>query len=145
MTQILAITSLNYAKLMHSGKTKAAICLLSKVNKGNVFHVNDTINPGQTVYDILINKHPKGQSTQPEALIQDNDHNTGATPSVHPILYECIAASAIQATTLHTFRAVGPSGCHAHEWRRWCTSFQSISTDLCHSLAKLAIRLWFLR
>ena len=135
-------TSRSFAKLMHSGKTKAAIRLLSDVNKGSVLHLNDTVNPGgQTVYDTLISKHPKGQPTQPEALLQDNDHDTGATPPIHPILFDSIDASAIRAAALCTFGAAGPSGVDAHEWRRWCTSFQSTSIDLCHSLAKFAIRL----
>ena len=43
--------------------------------------------------------------------------------------------------TLHTDGAAGPSGLDAHAWRRLCTSFYSASSDLCHSLAKLAKRL----
>ena len=122
---------------MTSGKTKAALRLLSDQDKGRVLHLNDSVNLGeQTVRDVPITKHPAGQLTLPETLIQDHESTT-----IHPILFESIDASAIRSATLHTDGAAGPSGLDAHAWRRLCTSFHSASNDLCHSLAKLAKRL----
>ena len=52
-----------------------------------------------------------------------------------------LGAESIQAASLCTTGAAGPSGIDTHSWRRLCTSFKSASLELCHSLALLARRL----
>ena len=124
--------SRNFSKLMMSGKTKAALHLLSDQYKSRVLHLNDSANIGEQRV-CLSPKHPAGQPALPETLIQNHESTT-----IHPILFESIDASTIRSAALHTNGAAGPSGLDAHAWRRLCTSFHSASNDLCHSLAKLA-------
>ena len=68
-------------------------------------------------------------------------NTTTEPPIVHPVVFEAIDATSIKRAALHTDGAAGPSGIDARGWRRLCTSFQSASDDLCHSLALLARRL----
>ena len=42
---------------------------------------------------------------------------------------------------MHTHGAAGPSGVDAYAWRRFCSSFQGASTDICNALAAVARRL----
>ena len=124
----------SFAKLMLEGKTKAALRLITEQDKGGFLHLNNVVQIGsaepQTVLDILRQKHPVSQPAHPDALLQAPD-----TPNtVHSVLYDRIDAAAIRS-------AAGPSAIDACGWRRMCTSFQTSSDELCHSLALLARRL----
>ena len=125
----------SFTNLMFQGKTKSAIRLLTEGSKGGVLHLNDKVDGQRTVREILVDKHPAGQPTHPEALIEDEP------AEVHLALFEAIDASMIRSTALRVSGAAGPSGIDALGWRRLCTSFKSASFDLCHSLALTAKRL----
>ena len=126
---------------MFEGKTNAALRLLSQRGNGGVLHVNDPIDhddaESQTVLDILKSKHPSPQPATPEAVLP----NSSETPQLLPVVFDQIDAKSIRSAALRTKGAAGPSGIDAHCWRRLCTSFKSVSNDLCHSLALLARRL----
>ena len=130
-----------FANLMFQGKTKAAIRLLTTQSKGGVLHLNDLLpssdNATQTVRDVLIAKHPPGSPADPSILLPTDEGPT----TVHPVLFDRIDAVAIRDAALRTEGAAGPSGIDASGWKRMCTSFQSSSNELCHSLALLARRL----
>jgi len=44
-----------------------------------------------------------------------------------------ITGEAVREAALHTHGAAGPSGVDAYAWRRFCSSFQGASTDLCNA------------
>ncbi len=53
---------------MFQGKTKAALRLLSDQSNGGVLHLDDQVEEGKKVRDILIEKHPPGQSVHPNTM-----------------------------------------------------------------------------
>ena len=66
-----------FVRLMLQGKVKAALRVLDTQGKSGVLPLNRTVpssgaQPGaqQTIHDILIQKHPPGQPTYPETLLQ---------------------------------------------------------------------------
>ncbi len=59
----------------------------------------------------------------------------------HPVIFESIYAATIRSAAMHITGAAGPSGLDAHGWRRLCTSFKEVSTDLCRNLALTARRI----
>ena len=130
----------SFSNLMFACNTKAALRLITEQNKGDVLSLDDTVNlPNtsvKTVRELLIEKHPPCRPAIKEILIP-----TEAPPQVHPIIFEAIDVSAIRSASLRTQGAAGPSGLDAHCWRRLCTSFKEASNDLCHSLAKVAVRI----
>ena len=135
-------TPRSFANLMFSGKTEAALGLLSNTHtrKGGVLLSTDLSDPNNpsspTVLETLKKKHPPGRPIQPSALI-----GVGDPPPAHPVLFDRVDAGTIKSAALNTKGAAGPSGLDAHSWRRLCTSFHSASHELCHSLAMLARRL----
>ena len=62
----------SFANLMFSGKYKAASDLLCNSENGGVLHLNDPSHPrdlgSPTVRDVLISKHPTGQSVNARIL-----------------------------------------------------------------------------
>ena len=136
--------SRSFANFMFAGKTKAALDLLSQVQKGGVLHLDDPSDPNHpgspTVRDVLNSKHPKGQQAHAECILPS------APQDAHPVIFDSIDANAIRSAALWTTRSAGPSGVNAHRWRRLCTTFKGASTDLCNSLALVAkmlcISLW---
>ena len=130
--------SQTFAKLMFSGKTAAAMQLLSSApGKGGVLHLDDTIPGSGKVYDILKSKHPVAAPLHSEALLSDD----AASTPVHPVIFDALDGPVIKAAALRTSGAAGPSGIDAHGWRRLCSSFCSASEELCSSIAILARRL----
>ena len=127
-----------FANLMFSGKTHAALQLLSKNGRGGILHLDESVdNNGslQSVKDILKSKHPSSQPSTPDSKI------SGVPPEVHSVIFDPIDSSLIRSTALRVHGAAGPSGLDAYDWRRLCTSFQSASTTLCQALALSAKRL----
>ena len=53
-------------------------------------------------------------------------------------MFESIDASMLRSAALRTTGVAGMSGLDAISWRRLCTSFKSVSIDLCHVLAMTA-------
>ena len=124
---------------MFARKTKAALDLLSCSEKGDILHLADHSDPtdhdSPSVRDILISKHSPGQRAHPECISSSLPEET------HPVVFESIDANAIRSASLRTTGSSGPSGLHAHEWRRLCTAFGGVSTGLCSALAQVAKRL----
>ena len=129
------------SNLMFKGKVSAALDLLKQKGKGGVFHTGDLTNQDDpsspTVLDILKSKHPPPQPATTDALT----HDSLDPPEVHPVIYDNIDAKPIRTAALNTRGATGPSGLDAHCWRCLCTSFHSVSWELCHSLALFVRRL----
>ena len=130
----------SFANLMFVGNTKAALRLITEQNKGEVLRLDDLVNTPnsspQKVRDILESKHPSAQPPHPDSVIP-----TEVPPPIHPIVFDALDTATIRTAALHTNGAAGPSGLDAHCWRRLCSSFSGASNELCHSLAKVAIRI----
>ena len=135
-----------FSRLMLQGKVNAALRLLSRDENGGVLSLDDLITTGigqngeavqQTTRDVLMEKHPEGKPVPDDSLL-----DTNSTNHCHdPIIFEQITGEAIKQAALHTHGAAGPSGVDAYAWRRFCSSFQGASTDLCNALAAVAKRL----
>ena len=108
---------------MFQGKVKAALWLLPEQNKGTVLRINEPVGTGtdRTGRDVLIDKHPAGQTAQLDA-ITDNE-----SPDIHPVLFESLYAARIRSAALHASGAAGPTGLDALGWRQLCTSFKPAS------------------
>ena len=109
-----------FANLMFVGKTKAALDLLSRAQKGSFLHLNDPSDPNNpdspTVY-ILKSKHPQGQYAHAECIIPSIPQD------VHSVVFDSIDGNAIHSTALRTTGSAGPSGLDVHEWRHLCAAF----------------------
>ena len=124
---------------MFMGKCKAALDLISNVEKGGILHLNDPADPDNptspTVREVLISKHPPAKPAHPNCILTDEPDNP------HPIIFESLDGSIVRSAALRVSGAAGPSGLDAHEWRRLCTSHKAASRDLCASLATVARRI----
>ena len=87
--------------------------------------------------DILMDKHPPGERAPSDALIDPSN----SSQCYDPIIFEQITGEVVKQAALHTHGAAGPSGVDAFAWRRFCSSFQGASTDLCNAMAAVARRL----
>ena len=130
--------SRSFANLMFQGKTAEAIQLLSDNEKGKVLHLDDLVESGVSVKDVLKCKHPVKQPVDFECVAQSRLNNTS---DFHPIIFDQIDAGLIRKISLQSKGAAGPSGIDAYFWRRLCTCFYRVSDDLCHSVAAVALRL----
>ena len=130
-----------FANLMFRGDISGAINLLSSKDCSKVLHASDHIDTGSgdstTVLDALKEKHPPASPVNINALIDPGGH----PEEIHPVIFDQITAQSIRQAALHTKGAAGPSAFDALQWRRLCTSFKSVSSDLCHSLALIARRI----
>ena len=131
-------SSRTFAKLIFQGKIKSAVRFITENNGGGVLSLNDrTDEDGQTVLDVLREKHPSSAAVDPEALIGNNT----SPYEVHPVLFDQITGDAVRQAALRTEGSAGPSGVDAAGWRRMCTSFHRESQDLCSAIAATARRL----
>ena len=128
---------------MLQGKVNAAMQLVTRDANGGVLSLDDLIpieigqnrEPiQQTTQDILLEKHPKGKPATDDTLLDVSSINH----CHNPIIYQQITGEAIRQASLRTYGAAGPSGVDAYAWRRFCSSFQGASTDLCNALAAVA-------
>ena len=92
----------------------------------------DIVN-GKTVLEILQEKHPERRPLNPDVLSQSESPHT----DFHPIVFEGINASLVCSSALKVKGSAGPSGLDAHQWRRFCTSFDHYSDDLCDAVAAI--------
>ena len=129
-----------FDKYMTTGRISSAIRCLSDEVKGGNLSTTEKITVGgktRTVLDILHEKHPKSQPCNPAFIEQDPSN---ALP-YHPQIFERINAACIRKSAMKTNGSHGPSGLDSQEWRRLLTSFKDSSSDLCKTIAKLAIRI----
>ena len=126
--------SQRFTEPMGKGKVKEATGLISDGGSAKVLPMNDQVDKHRTVYDVLLEKHPAGGELQ-----QDIDSKpTGRR--VHPVIFEITGLSIMEAA-LHTEGSAGPSGLDAYAWKRMCSSFKKLSTDLCTAVAMTARRM----
>ncbi len=120
---------------MFQGRCNSAFRLLAaEENPGGVLKENDKLPSGETVLDVLRDKHPKAQSPNEEATLTQP-----TTPN--PVIFDCVDADLIRHSAKQTRGSAGPSGLNAHAWRKLCCSFRDASDDLCNALASVARRL----
>lgn len=133
-----ALTARRFSKMMMGGRVRAALKLLSSNSDAGLLRLDETVDDssGETVRDVLEDKHPDPQPIHPEVLLGDADND-----SFHPIVFDNITAESIRTAALHTQGAAGPSGLDALSWRRLCTAFGQKSNDLCAALAAVARRI----
>jgi hypothetical protein len=126
--------SQRFSDLMKRGKLKQAMRLISKGDT-KVLPLDDLVDEAHTVRDVLMEKHPNGQSLHQEAISHPVESST------HAIIYDEIDGAAILKSALKTEGGAGPSGLDAYAWKRMCSSFQKVSSDLCAALAACAKRI----
>ena len=124
---VILSVSRHFTILMHNGKTKDAIHLLSDQEKRGVLHLND--HPGgKLVRDILISKHSLHKIFTLYKHIPEDHTSASESPKA-----SCNAAA------IPSFWAAGPSGLDTRDWRRLCTSLNSAFNNLCYSLFTFTI------
>ena len=106
--------------MMMKGRVRAALRFLSDNSDKGLLSLNDTVGDasGNTIRDVLEEKHPCPGPVHPEALVEDRDDD-----NFHPVIYDGITAESIRTAALQTQGAAGPSGLDALNWRRLCTAF----------------------
>ena len=124
-----------FASMVHDGKVKSALRLLSEDSSGGVLHLEDRIGDN-SVLDLLRYKHPVAEPLHDDAVITGDP-----PPQPHPVLFHCLNRDAVRRAALHTHGAAGPSGVDADGWRRMTTAFSGASDELCDSLANCARRI----
>ena len=126
--------SRRFAELMGQGKVKEATRLISDGGSAKVLLMNDQVDEHRTVYDVLFKKHPAGGELQHDIVSKPTGRR------VHPVIFEITGLSIMEAA-LHTEGSAGPSGLDAYAWKRMCSSFKKLSTDLCTAVAMTARRM----
>ena len=122
----VASTARRFSKMMMEGRVRADLRLLPDNSDKGPLSLNDTVDDtsGNTVRDVLEEKHPRPGPVHPEALVEGRDDD-----NFHPIIYDGITTESIRTAALQTQGAAGPSGLDALNWRRLCTAFgQSLMT-----------------
>lgn len=130
---------------MSEGKVKSALDLLSDTSSGKRLSLDHPADPnilsGRLVRDVLIDKHPPPGKINPSSILLNNDLLTSPDHFPHSVIYDDINGDLIKRIALQCRGAAGPSGIDAAGWRRMCSSFKGVSSDLCHALARVARRL----
>ena len=118
---------------MFHRKTKAALQLLTEKYTGYPLQLDELeIHLQRRSGIFLSDKHPGGLPADSDSIVSDEP------PPVHLVIFDSLDTSCIRSVTLHTEGAAGPSGIDALGWRRMCTSYKSVSNELCQSLAATA-------
>ena len=125
-----------FSKLVFEGRIRSALRFLSD-NHAGVLNLDDNVDENHTVLDVLRDKHPPARPLQAEALVTSSYD----PPDVHPVLFERLTGPSVRAAALRGQGAAGPSGVDAAGWRRMCSSFHRVSSDLCDALAAVGRRL----
>ena len=126
-----------FAHLIFHGKIKATMRFLTEQSRGSFLPLSTPVGES-TVFDELIRKHPDPSPITPTSLVTSN---TTSFQGCHPIIFDYLNGDLICRTAVRVEGSAGPSGVDALGWRRLCTSFQTASSDLCHSLASVARRI----
>ena len=119
------------------GKVKAAIKFLAS-SEASILSIHDklqttgTQDSTETVLDELKAKHPPKHDVNPDIVLSERERD------FHPVIFDCLDAEVIRKVALKTQGGAGPSGADASFWKRICTSFQTVSDELCASMALVA-------
>ena len=131
----------SFSNLMMVGKVKAALRLITNHSKGGLLPLDSLVattdSSPETVRQSLLKKHPPGEPLKPSAICTPDP----TTLEPHHVIFDQIDGSLIRTVALRTEGAAGPSGIDASGWKRLCTSFRTLSVDLCNALALLARRI----
>ena len=131
----------NFGKMIEHGKVRSALQYLSRKITGDILHLDDMIPTGspnseptlQSIQDVLQDKHPAGNLPDPSSRLPS---------SLEPnLIFENLNADSIHHAAMHTHCSAGPSGLDSFAWRRLCSSFRSVSHDLCSAVAAVGRRL----
>ena len=126
-TRSSAATS--FAERMYHGRTKEALELLKGNERGGTLNMFDLIPSGsgdvRYVRDVLLEKHPPGQPTHPDSLLQNE------TPPIHPVIFDSIDSDLIRTATLRTSGSAGLSGLDARVWRRIYAHAMTLLPETC--------------
>ena len=112
------------------GKVKAAMKFLAS-SEASILSIHDklqttdTQDSTETVLDELKAKHPPKHDVNPDIVLSERERD------FHPVIFDCLDAEAICKAALKTQGGAGPSGADASFWKRICTSFQTVSDELC--------------
>lgn len=91
----------SFADLMLKGKYKAALYLISDVEKGGILHLSDPVDPDNltstTVREVLISKHPQAQPAHSSCIPDEEPQN------LHPIIFKSLDVSVICSVALSCF------------------------------------------
>ena len=126
-----------FSKLMKMGKVKAAMKFLAS-SEASILSIHDklqttdTQDSTETVLDELKAKHPPKHDVNPDIVLSERERD------FHPVIFDCLDAEVIHKVALKTQGGAGPSGADASFWKRICTSFQTVSDELCASMALVA-------
>ena len=126
-----------FSKLMKMGKVKAAMKFLAS-SEASILSIHDklqttgTQDSTETVLDELKAKHPPKHDVNPDIVLSERERD------FHTVIFDCLDAEVIRKVALKTQGEAGPSGADASFWKRICTSFQTVSDELCASMALVA-------
>ena len=131
-----ATSARTFARLMEVGNVKAAIRMVSDGPTQGSLSLNSTQPDGRTIKEHLLEKHP-ARAEPISAAIQA----TSPEQEPHQVIFNAIDGALIRSITLRTTGSAGPSGLDSAAWRRLCSSFGTVSNDLCNAIANLAKRI----
>ena len=123
-----------FDKYMSTGKFFNAIRSFTEEAKWGVLSLTTKL----TRFDILREKYPEPGKAYLNYLVV-NEHLISLP--YHQSTFEELIASMVRKVCMNRHGSHGTSSLDANKWRRLLTSFKSSSTDLCKTIAKLAIRI----
>ena len=129
-----------FAKLMMTGKVKAALRYLADNQNAGLVSLDEMASENMTVREILQEKHPPPKEVHADALLSTS--NTVSNPT-HPVVFESITGDTIRSTALQTQGSAGPSGMDVAGLRRLLTRFNRDSKYLCDAVVVLCLLLVF--
>ena len=101
-------TARTFAKLMMEGKVRAALRIITDNNGTGTLLLDKVVDPdnnnAETVYDVLLKKHPPKQPPRLSSLIESDS----PPPEPHPVMFEVIDGQLIRNTVLKMDGAAGP-------------------------------------
>ena len=117
---------------------RSALQYLSRNTRGGVLSLDmiPTVSSNsepelRSTRDVLQDKHPVGNPHNPSSLL-----TSSSEPDLfNPIIFENLDADTIRCAAMHTQSSANPSGLDSFAWRRLCSSFGSVSHELCSALA----------
>ena len=105
-------------------------------SKGGVLAPTDLID-GRPVLEILRNKHPEGQTMEPNCIRSKHPRKL----PYHSAVLDKLSARLVRKHAMKTHGSAGSSSLDVDDWRRLLSAFGQTSTNLCKLFAKFAKRL----
>ena len=117
----------SFRHLMTAGKIRAALKVIEKSSSNGIHEINDG-----TIEKLLL-KHPKGQDTQLDMILQ------GPIKAVNPVIYEEITSDLIKKMATRVKGTAGPSNMDADQWFHilGSSAFGQQSDELAEAIAKM--------